>query len=60
MRIKVGDKWYDPEPGQPIMVVLSELDKQNLASMKSADDKYASFSDQDTMSQAEMLKWMNT
>jgi hypothetical protein len=45
MKVKVGDKIYDSEK-EPIMVILSESDKENICNMLSEATKYCSFPDE--------------
>lgn len=45
MRVKVGDTWYKPEPGQPIMVELSDEDRRTVAGMHRDSCRYAMFAD---------------
>lgn len=42
MKVKVGDRVYDGEK-EPVMVILSDDDKKNIASMSPKDTKYCSF-----------------
>ena len=49
MKIKVGDKIYDGEI-EPIMVVLSEADKINIANMLPDATKYCHFPNNADMS----------
>jgi hypothetical protein len=42
MKVKIGDKVYDPEK-QPIMIILSEKDKENIANMSETATKYCCF-----------------
>jgi hypothetical protein len=42
MKIKIGNDWFDPENVR-VMVVLSDEDKKNIASMTPDAHKYASF-----------------
>lgn len=58
MRIKVGGTWYDSSPGQPIMVFLEEIDKENISSMHPEATRYAEFHSQETMSIEEKMEWM--
>jgi hypothetical protein len=44
MKVKVGDKIYDSE-SEPIMVILSESDKENISNMLPEATKYCSFPD---------------
>lgn len=56
MKIKVGKDWYDSKD-IPIMIVLSDRDKENIASMPKDAYKYASFPE--NMSISDIKKWMN-
>ena len=47
MRVKVGDTWYEAEPGQPVMVELNDTDKQSIIAMVPEDRCYAEFHDDD-------------
>jgi len=58
MRVKVGDKWFEPKVGQPVMVVLSEREKQQIAGMPAENRRYAQFHDDDALSHTAMLAWM--
>ncbi len=56
MKVKVGNKIYDGEDA-PVMVILSDADKRNIANMLPECTKYASFpygSNDD-----DMEKWMD-
>lgn len=44
MKVKIGDTIYDSET-EPIMVILSESDKQNIANMLPEATKYCSYPD---------------
>lgn len=57
MRIKVGDVWYECQPGQPIMVELADKDKINIANMAKDNTKYALFYD-NSLTKEQMLEWM--
>ena len=61
MRIKVGDTWYVAEPGQPIMVQLSEQDRDNIERMPYGTDRYACFHDDDaaTTTINDRQEWMS-
>lgn len=59
MKIKVGDQWFECQPDQPIMVVLEEGDKRNIAAMDPDCSKYALFDDADGLSRDEQFAWMN-
>lgn len=58
MRVKVGDRWFDCEPGQPVMVELTDGDKANIVNMHPDAHKYAVFDDADETSIPEKLAWM--
>lgn len=55
MKVKIGDKIYD---GQhvPVMVILSDTDKKNIANMLPECTKYAEFPDDSP--QDEIERWM--
>ena len=57
MKVKVGDKIYTSED-QPIMVILTELDKRNITNMKPGDLLYSETPD--GKSADEVLGWMMT
>lgn len=56
MKVKIGDVVYDSE-SVPVMLVMTEFDKENISNMQREATKYASFpdgwGDVDTMT-----KWM--
>ncbi len=56
MRIKAGDMVFGSEQ-QPIMVILTDKDKENIANMHPDCTKYAMFQD-DWGTQQEMSDWM--
>lgn len=58
MRFKVGDQWFQLEPGRPIMVELTEEDKRNIANMDPKATKYAVFHDDERATKEEKLAWM--
>jgi len=58
MRVKIGDKWFDGNE-QPVMVELTDSDKQNIANMLPHCTKYAMFPDNDHRSTEDMKKWMS-
>lgn len=41
MRFKIGDTWYEND--QPLMVELTQKDRENIANMHSDATKYACF-----------------
>jgi len=42
MKVKIGDTIYDAED-QPIMVILSDKDKENISNMLEANTKYCCY-----------------
>ena len=59
MRVRVGDEWFECAPGRPIMVELSDNDKENIRNMPSEARMYAVFDDIDGLTVDEMRAWMN-
>ena len=57
MKIKVGNKVYSSED-QPIMIILTERDKFNIAHMAPEATMYAEFSDDIGWTDEEKLSWM--
>ena len=55
MKVKVGNKVYDPEE-EPVMVILTEQDKKNIANMLPDATKYAMFPDK--MTEEEVKEFM--
>jgi len=55
VKIKVGDKFYDSQDG-PIMIILSQKEKDQVAGMLPRCTKYAQYPDTWTKEQA--VKWM--
>jgi len=55
MKVKVGDKVYSSED-QPIMVILSDKDKDNITNMLPEAHKYCEYPDD--MDPKEVSKWM--
>ncbi len=56
MKVKVGDKVYGSGK-QPIMVILTERDKENIANMIPSATRYAAY-DPEVMTSEEALEWM--
>jgi len=56
MRVKIGNKWYDPEK-EPIMVELSEKDKWNIIHMLKSNKYYCVYPD--TISKEDIKNWMD-
>ncbi len=42
MRVKIGNKMFDSEK-EPIMVILSKKDKENICNMRQEDTKYCGY-----------------
>lgn len=59
MRVKIGSNWFQPGPGQPVMVELSEADKRNITNMLPEASRYAEFHDDSPMTRAEREEWMH-
>jgi hypothetical protein len=57
MLVKVGDKVYSSQD-QPIMVVLAEQDKRNIANMLPDATRYAEFSDALGWTDEQKFQWM--
>ena len=57
MKVKVGDKIYSAKD-QPIMVILDENDRFNIAHMPESVTRYAEFPSDHNMTTEEMLEWM--
>ncbi len=56
MKVKIGDKIYDGR-NEPVMVILSERDKDNIKSMDLGLTKYCSYPDGTNI---DIDKWMKT
>ena len=57
MKVKIGNVVYDSNK-EPIMLILSDADKKNIAAMAPDATRYCSFPD--TASEDEIRKWMKT
>ena len=57
MKIKVGKKIYDSE-NEPIMVILTEKDKENIFNMFPTATKYCCYPD--NLTEEEIRKFMKT
>ncbi len=60
MKIKVGDKVYDGEK-EPVMIILSERDKDNITSMDEYNTKYCCYPETEEWTKddfAKIKKWM--
>ena len=52
MKVKIGTRWHEPRRGRPIMLVLSDDDKRDMAPMfepEALQEKYAVFVHGDPM-----------
>lgn len=58
MKVKIGEAIYDSTV-DPVMVILSASDKENISNMLPDATKYASFPDEWGTAD-EMLAWMKT
>ena len=56
MKVKVGDTIYDSED-QPVMVILTDTDKHNIATMSSKATRYCMYPTTG-MTPDELLAWM--
>ncbi|MEJ1412794.1 MAG: hypothetical protein RPU90_04345 [Candidatus Sedimenticola sp. (ex Thyasira tokunagai)] len=56
MKVKIGNNVYDGNE-QPVMVILTDQDKENIKNMAPESPKYATFPDE-WGSKDEMLNWM--
>ena len=62
MIVKVGDKIYDGDQ-EPVMVILSKQDKQNISNMAPEATKYCSYPDDGEWtkdSYKKIIEWMKT
>jgi hypothetical protein len=58
MRVKVGANWFDATTEEPVMVVLTQKEKADIANMAPDATMYAVFVDDCAMSSNERLSWM--
>ena len=62
MRVKIGSIWNGINEGfnneEPIMVVLSDKDKENIMNMHPDARRYAIFPDDCEMTSEEKMAWM--
>jgi hypothetical protein len=56
MKVKVGNKIYDAE-NEPVMVILTDMDKYNIACMADDATMYAA-APEDYFSEEEFEEWM--
>lgn len=54
MRVKVGNQWFEPKPGQPIAVELTDKDKSNIAAMSPHASRYGIIDDEDAKNMPEL------
>jgi hypothetical protein len=59
MKVKIGESWFEPKVGQPIMLVLTDQDKWNISHMAESASKYAAFDENDPLDEQAKLEWMN-
>jgi len=59
MRVKVGNDWFQCEPGKPIMVELTDQDKKNISAMLPQATRYAIFDDDDNLANEQKFAWMD-
>ena len=57
MKVKIGDKIYDSAE-EPVMVILTDGDKKNIANMLPECSKYCSYPDDTFKSDDDAYKWM--
>ena len=55
MKVKIGNKIYDSEK-EPIMIILNDSDKKNIANMLPECTKYCSYPN--NCDNEEIVKWM--
>ena len=58
MKVKVGGQWYVSAPGQPIMVHLEPLDRENIRDMPAEFRRYACFHEHEPMAVPAREAWM--
>jgi hypothetical protein len=58
MKVKVNDEVYDAEE-QPVMVILTDQDKQNIQDMPDDYSKYCMYPEDAFESREDVLEWMN-
>ena len=56
MHVKIGEKIHDASK-EPIMLILSKIDKDNIKNMTEESARYCCFPD--SLSEDEVLKFMN-
>lgn len=62
MKVKVGDKIYDGAD-EPVMIILTAVDKQNIVNMLPDDAKYCVYPAEDKWTKNDykaILEWMDT
>lgn len=59
MKVKLGDQWFEAVPNFPIMVQLTQKDRENIANMVTGADRYALFHKEDESTVEEKRDWMN-
>jgi hypothetical protein len=58
MRVKIGDTWYQAEPGQHLMLEFDDIDKLNIAALGPMAKRLAFFNDPD-MTTEQKQDWMS-
>lgn len=58
MKVKVGDEVYSDED-HPIMIILTDKDKENINNMAQGCNRYASAPDGSMGDADEFVEWMN-
>jgi hypothetical protein len=57
MKVKIGDMVYTTEKDGPLMIILTDQDKKNIANMHTQCTKYCQYQE-DKYTSDEILKWM--
>ena len=62
MRVKVGSTWYAVEAGQPIMIELTDQDKECIQGMAPGANYYGAFPDGDPSytTEEDKIRWMQS
>lgn len=59
MKVKIGDRIYDSND-EPIMLILSDIDKENIKNMHSDATKYCTYPDDEEYSVNKIKRFMKT
>lgn len=57
MRVKIGNEWFEPKAGCPIMVELTSGDKWNITHLAPLVMQYPSFSGDEPMDEKQRAQW---